>query len=312
MSRLTPQELQEVQRFLAEDKPLPEKYRFLLFEDKREEKLVFNGKSNNNSNLEINVNNIFEKLCDWAALPYYVLETRVDIFLAYFLPKIINKLNSEAKITDDSIFPQFILQKKDKSRKIVDFVAFGDKVTYIIEFKTSNESRNKKQSEFLRDPKLLRGNWKEDLLSLCENRVKNSVHKDKYENLKEKLEKLDKKEADNIEVWVIQPVKDNNCDELLKNNSCDEAVKDNNNARKLKIITFDSIIEIIGDLPDPLAVPFKRMLEVIVGNQHPRCKYCYTRLKHVSPMKSGRYWLCQKDECKKRYFDVDGKPGDEF
>ncbi len=36
MPRLTEQEQQEVVRFIEADRPLPEKYRFLLFEDKRE------------------------------------------------------------------------------------------------------------------------------------------------------------------------------------------------------------------------------------------------------------------------------------
>jgi DNA modification methylase len=51
MPRLTQQELQEVQRYLEKDEPLPEKYRFLLFEDKREVELVWNGKTNNVSNV---------------------------------------------------------------------------------------------------------------------------------------------------------------------------------------------------------------------------------------------------------------------
>ena len=46
MSRLTPQEQQEIIRFVEADKPLPEKYRFLLFDDKREVELVWNGKTN--------------------------------------------------------------------------------------------------------------------------------------------------------------------------------------------------------------------------------------------------------------------------
>lgn len=46
MSRLTDQEKQEILRYMEEDKPLPDKYRFLLFEDKREVELVWNGKSN--------------------------------------------------------------------------------------------------------------------------------------------------------------------------------------------------------------------------------------------------------------------------
>ncbi|MCH8876677.1 MAG: site-specific DNA-methyltransferase [Chloroflexi bacterium] len=51
MSRLTDQEQQEIIRFLEADKPLPEKYRFLLFEDKREVELVWNGKTSEVSNI---------------------------------------------------------------------------------------------------------------------------------------------------------------------------------------------------------------------------------------------------------------------
>ncbi len=51
MPRLTPQEQQEVIRYLEADRPLPEKYRFLLFEEKREVELVWNGKSNEVCNL---------------------------------------------------------------------------------------------------------------------------------------------------------------------------------------------------------------------------------------------------------------------
>lgn len=46
MARLTPQEQQEIIRFIEQDKPLPDKYRFLLFDDKREVELVWNGKTN--------------------------------------------------------------------------------------------------------------------------------------------------------------------------------------------------------------------------------------------------------------------------
>ena len=51
MPRLTEQEQQEIIRFLEADKPLPDKYRFLLFEDKREVELVWNGKSSEVSNI---------------------------------------------------------------------------------------------------------------------------------------------------------------------------------------------------------------------------------------------------------------------
>jgi len=46
MPRLSDQERQEVMRYLEADAPLPEKYRFLLFEDKRQVELVWNGRTN--------------------------------------------------------------------------------------------------------------------------------------------------------------------------------------------------------------------------------------------------------------------------
>ncbi|MBW2170029.1 MAG: adenine methyltransferase [Deltaproteobacteria bacterium] len=45
MAKLTEQEQQEIIRYIEADKPLPDKYRFLLFEDKREVELVWNGKT---------------------------------------------------------------------------------------------------------------------------------------------------------------------------------------------------------------------------------------------------------------------------
>ena len=51
MPRLTEQEQQEIIRFLEADRPLPDKYRFLLFEDKREVELVWNGKTREVSNV---------------------------------------------------------------------------------------------------------------------------------------------------------------------------------------------------------------------------------------------------------------------
>ena len=51
MPRLTEQERQDILRYLEADKPLPDKYRFLLFEDKREVELVWNGKTNEVTNV---------------------------------------------------------------------------------------------------------------------------------------------------------------------------------------------------------------------------------------------------------------------
>jgi len=51
MARLTDTEKQDVIRYLDADKPLPDKYRFLLFEDKREVELVWSGKTSEVCNL---------------------------------------------------------------------------------------------------------------------------------------------------------------------------------------------------------------------------------------------------------------------
>ena len=44
--KLTDNEIRDITRYLEEGKPLPEKYRFLLFDEKREGELVWNGKTN--------------------------------------------------------------------------------------------------------------------------------------------------------------------------------------------------------------------------------------------------------------------------
>jgi adenine-specific DNA-methyltransferase len=59
MAHLTPAEKQDIIRYLEADKPLPDKYRFLLFEDKREVELVWNGKTS--------------EVCN-VALPFQVIE----------------------------------------------------------------------------------------------------------------------------------------------------------------------------------------------------------------------------------------------
>jgi len=59
MLKLSDQEKQEIIRYLESDQELPEKYRFLLFEDKREVELVWNGKTSEVCNI---------------ALPFQVIE----------------------------------------------------------------------------------------------------------------------------------------------------------------------------------------------------------------------------------------------
>ena len=57
--RLTDNEIRDITKYLESGKPLPEKYRFLLFEEKREVELVWNEKTN--------------EICN-AALPFQIIE----------------------------------------------------------------------------------------------------------------------------------------------------------------------------------------------------------------------------------------------
>ena len=51
--RLKDNEIRDINRYLEEGKPLPDKYRFLLFGDKREVELVWNGKTNEVCNVSL-------------------------------------------------------------------------------------------------------------------------------------------------------------------------------------------------------------------------------------------------------------------
>ena len=49
--KLTDNEKREILKLIEAQKPLPDKYRFLLFDDKREVELVWNGKTNEVTNI---------------------------------------------------------------------------------------------------------------------------------------------------------------------------------------------------------------------------------------------------------------------
>jgi hypothetical protein len=53
MPRLTEQEQRKLLCSIGADKPLLDKYRFLLYEDEREVELVWNGKTSDASNVEL-------------------------------------------------------------------------------------------------------------------------------------------------------------------------------------------------------------------------------------------------------------------
>jgi len=75
--KLTDNEIRDVNRYLEKGKPLPEKYRFLLFEDKREVELVWNGKTN--------------EVCN-VVLPFQVIEQMDEENFNKYQPKSFKEL----------------------------------------------------------------------------------------------------------------------------------------------------------------------------------------------------------------------------
>ena len=90
MPRLTDTEKQDIIRFLEADKPLPDKYRFLLFDGKREVELVWNGKTSEVTNV---------------VLPFQVIE-QVDE------PR--TEVNRDAKSSERSALPLFPLDERGR------------------------------------------------------------------------------------------------------------------------------------------------------------------------------------------------------
>ncbi len=80
MSRLTENEVRDVVKYLEAGKPLPEKYRFLLFDETREVELLWNGKTNEVTN---------------TVLPFQVIE-QIDE------PRSDNKIGLQSTLFDDT------------------------------------------------------------------------------------------------------------------------------------------------------------------------------------------------------------------
>jgi hypothetical protein len=102
MARLTEQEKQDIIRYLEADKPLPDKYRFLLFADKREVELVWNGKSNEVCNI---------------VLPFQVIEQV--------------RTKKDRSLELKSIFHECLPGRRKLAVKVVDI--FGNDIMKIVE-----------------------------------------------------------------------------------------------------------------------------------------------------------------------------------
>lgn len=210
------------------------------------------------------LNKLFDLLDDWRNLPSYQLERRADIFFAIHLEKIIEETVG-AKI--DFIIPEFPVrigelpeQDPDNNQSFkIDYLTYSrDKnVVYLIELKTDQRSRRKKQDLYLQHTTELKI---KGLVSGLIKIYKATNQKLKYENLFDKIENIGWIKRDNntitnlnfeIEpsIIYIQPLN-----------------KENVNS----IISFDKIINVFSDSNDILTKRFIESLKKWKSNTNER------------------------------------------
>ncbi len=201
------------------------------------------------------INKLFDLLDDWRNLPAYQLERRADIFFAIHLDKIIEKILGE-KI--DLIIPEFPVrigelpeQDPDNNQSFkIDYLTYSKKENkiYLIELKTDQRSRRKKQDLYLKHATELKI---KGLVSGLIKIYEATNQKLKYENLFDKIEnigwiKRDKKTITNLNIEIepsiiyIQPL---------------------NKENEKYIISFDNIIKALSDSNDLLTKRFIESLE---------------------------------------------------
>ena len=201
------------------------------------------------------INKLFDLLDDWRNLPAYQLERRADIFFAIHLDKIIEKILGE-KI--DLIIPEFPVrigelpeQDPDNNQSFkIDYLTYSKKENkiYLIELKTDQRSRRKKQDLYLKHATELK------IKGLVTGLIKiyeATNQKLKYENFFDKIENVGwikryKKTITNLNIEIepsiiyIQPLNEEN---------------------EKSIISFDDIINALSDSNDLLTKRFIESLE---------------------------------------------------
>lgn len=207
------------------------------------------------------IDEIFEQLDSWRKLPSYQLERRFDIFLAIYLPQI---LEEKFKTKIDFILPEFPIKnslfdnlktRPNKSCK-VDYLAISENsnIAYLIELKTDTGSFRTVQNELMR--KAAKSSINEiigGIVSIFESSKKTySRYSKKHKYLLDTLVNsgLIEMKNDNyfatskkykIKLVFIQPVKDE--------------VED------FEIISFDNIISTLNSNADDLSMRLCQSLE---------------------------------------------------
>lgn len=161
----------------------------------------------------------FKTLQDWKKLPAYRLEPRIDSYIGFFLPDILEELNNvevvgvipELPIRLGTVHPEHEGKNFAERSYKVDFYVFGaDGAHYFIEVKSDSGSRRDSQDDYLNKSV---GCGMRSVVEGIIRISKVSTYKDKYNHLLGKLRKLgviDDNEifasgSDEIQVIYIQP-----------------------------------------------------------------------------------------------------------
>ena len=201
------------------------------------------------------INKLFDLLDDWRNLPAYQLERRADIFFAIHLDKIIEKILG-TKI--DFIIPEFPVRigelpeqnpENNQSFKI-DYLTYSrnENKVYLIELKTDQRSRRKKQDLYLINASEIKIKGLVDGLIKIYEATNQKV---KYDNLLDKIEKI---------AWIER------IDKTIKNLNIEIEpsiiyIQPLNKENKESIISFDNIINALSDSNDLLTKRFIKSLE---------------------------------------------------
>jgi hypothetical protein len=100
------------------------------------------------------IDELFNLLDRWRLFPAYQLERRADIYFALYLPQVLEdelgkqsilKIIPEFPVRIGTIYPKTPINRSFK----IDYLVVATEKIYLIELKTDNYSRRKKQDEYL-------------------------------------------------------------------------------------------------------------------------------------------------------------------
>lgn len=167
----------------------------------------------------MNWNRYFTMLSDWKKLPAYKAEPRIDSFIGYYLPQIVNDYCHENIV---GIIPELPLRcatvqpayedtgSADRSYKVDFYLLSSDGTNYLVEFKTDSGSRSNAQDFYLGAARTV--GMKALVAGICRIAAV-SAYKNKYRHLLMKLAEIgligNNREfagrSDRIDIIYIQP-----------------------------------------------------------------------------------------------------------